>query len=248
MCGIAGYWGTNPPSDRAIDQTLELMKRRGPDHQACESISAGTMQGRLLHSRLSIIDLDPRSNQPFTIGGTTVVYNGEIYNYVELRRELEKKGVEFQTQSDTEVLLQCYRIHGPDCVRFFEGMWAFAIWDAETRSLFLSRDRFAEKPLYYIETADGFYFGSEIKFLKALVERSLKVNQRHLLRQLVHGYKALYKTRETYFEEVQELRFAESILIGPDGASKRDRYWNRSPAGCFDGTGRRDCRGAAALI
>ena len=120
----------------------------------------------MLHSRLSIIDLDARSNQPFTVGRATIVYNGEIYNYIELRDQLIERGIELRTQSDTEILLHFYLLYGEDCVKHFEGMWAFAIFDSGEGSLFLSRDRFGEKPLYYIADADGFYFGSEIKFLK----------------------------------------------------------------------------------
>ena len=204
---------------------MSLMKSRGPDHQACESFSVGGVQVRLLHARLSIIDLDPRSNQPFTIGNVTIVYNGEIYNYIELREQLIERGIELRTQSDTEVLLHFYRLYGEQCVQHFEGMWAFAVFDAEKGSLFLSRDRFAEKPLYYIDDVDGFYFGSEIKFLKGLTERSLKVNKRHLLRHLAHGYKALYKTDETYFEEVRELRYAQSLILTPAGVGHPRRYW-----------------------
>ena len=166
MCGIAGYFGKKPPTTEAIDRVLELMKKRGPDHQAYESFSLGDFQVRLLHSRLSIIDLDSRSNQPFTVGSATIVYNGEIYNYIELREQLIERGIELRTQSDTEVLLHFYRLYGEDCVQHFEGMWAFAIFDSSEGLLFLSRDRFSEKPLYYITNADGFYFGSEIKFLK----------------------------------------------------------------------------------
>ena len=130
MCGIAGYWGHSPPAEAAIKQTLELMKNRGPDHQAYASFSLGPdVQVRLLHSRLSIIDLDPRSHQPFTIGDTTLVFNGEIYNYVELRQNLEQRGIPLHTNSDTEVLLHYYRLHGERCVDFFEGMWAFALYD-----------------------------------------------------------------------------------------------------------------------
>ena len=145
MCGIAGYVGTTPPTEAAIDATLRLMRNRGPDHQACESFNTGKTQVSLLHSRLGIIDLDPRSNQPFTIGNATIVYNGEIYNYVELQNDLRQRGIELRTQSDTEVLLHYYRLYGEDCVRHFEGMWSFAIYNAADGTLFLSRDRFAEK-------------------------------------------------------------------------------------------------------
>jgi asparagine synthase (glutamine-hydrolysing) len=226
MCGIAGYFGRKPPTSRAIDLALDLMKKRGPDHQACESFSVGDFHVLLLHSRLSIIDLDPRSNQPFTIGSATIVYNGEIYNYIELREQLIERGIELRTQSDTEVLLHFYRLYGEDCVQHFEGMWAFAIFDSTEGSLFLSRDRFAEKPLYYIDGDGGFYFGSEIKFLKGLTGRSLNVNRRHIQRHLAHGYKALYKTDETYFEEVSELKYAQSLKLTPAKIGSPWRYWS----------------------
>ena len=201
------------------------MKNRGPDHQASRLFFVEDVQVCLLHSRLSIIDLDHRSNQPFTIGSATIVYNGEIYNYIELRKQLIGRGIELRTQSDTEVLLHFYRLYGEECVQHFEGMWAFAIFDADQGSLFLSRDRFAEKPLYYIDGANGFYFGSEIKFLKELTGCRLKVNHRHLLRHLVHGYKALYKTDETYFEEVRELGYAQNLTLTPAGVGHPRRYW-----------------------
>lgn len=226
MCGIAGYWGSAPPPQGAVNRTLELMKRRGPDCQ--RAFTAEAAAGRtvtLLHSRLSIIDLDPRSHQPFTIGSTTLVFNGEIYNYVELRRCLEAKGVRLRTASDTEVLLQYYRLYGEDCVRHFEGMWSFAIFDADRQALFLSRDRFAEKPLYFRRVSHGFYFGSEIKFLASLAEAALSPNLTHLRRYLAHGYKALYKVPDTFFEGVEELRFAECLTVGPEDNGERRRYW-----------------------
>ena len=228
MCGIAGYFGRKPPNEGAIDKTLSLMKNRGPDHQAYKSFSFKDIQVCLLHSRLSIIDLDSRSNQPFTIGNKTIVYNGEIYNYVELRKALIDRGIELKTQSDTEVLLHYYSLYGEKCVQHFEGMWAFAIFDLDLELLFLSRDRFAEKPLYYIDFSDGFYFGSEIKFIMSLIGGSLKVNYQHMLRHLVNGYKALYKKNETYYEGVRELKYAENLILSYKGAERQYRYWEPS--------------------
>ncbi len=227
MCGIAGYIGQKPLAQERIGQTLKVMKNRGPDHQAHVSfLAASEKYVGLLHSRLSIIDLDPRSHQPFGVDGTTVVFNGEIYNYVELRKQLVERGVNLRTTSDTEVLLHYYRIFGEKCVEFFEGMWAFAIWDESRNSLFLSRDRFGEKPLYFMQVGGGFYFGSEIKFLKSLSGRPLSVNHGHLLRSIVHGYKALYKVDETFFRDVSELRYAESMTIGVgSGVRNIKRYW-----------------------
>ena len=182
----------------------------------------------LLHSRLSIIDLDPRSNQPYTLGRQTIIFNGEIYNYLELRDTLHKRGVGLNTSSDTEVLLHYFRIYGEKCVEFFEGMWAFAVYDTESEKLFLSRDRFSEKPLYYYENDKGFYFGSEIKFLKSLSGESFSINDRHLKRHLAHGYKALYKSKETYFQNVRELKYAENLWVTKLGRKEPQKYWTPS--------------------
>ncbi|MBX7207079.1 MAG: asparagine synthase (glutamine-hydrolyzing) [Verrucomicrobiaceae bacterium] len=225
MCGIAGYWGAKPRSREQIDRTLDLMRNRGPDHRDSCSFDLGAAHADLLHTRLSIIDLDPRSHQPFTIGDTTVIFNGEIYNYVELRQELEKRGIALRTASDTEALLHYYRLFGEKCVEHFEGMWAFAICDAAKGTLFLSRDRFGEKPLYFVRTADGFAFGSEVKFLRALSGEHLRVNRRHVLRNLVHGYKSLYKTSETWFVGVEELRAGHSMTLNTNGEARTARWW-----------------------
>ena len=227
MCGIAGFFCKNQISESRIDSTLQLMKNRGPDHQDAKVFTnqSSSKTVGLLHSRLSIIDLDPRSNQPFTIGNLSIVYNGEIYNFVELRKQLQKKNISLITQSDTEVLLHYFKIYGENCVDYFEGMWAFAIYNSIDGSLFLSRDRFAEKPLYYMENCDGFFFGSETKFLKSLSGTVLSVNREHLMRHLAHGYKSLYKTNQTYFIGVRELKFAQNIWVSPKGVSKPYRYW-----------------------
>src|SRR5688572_11352706 len=168
MCGIAGYFGKSALDESRITAALARMKNRGPDHRGHETARAGDLVAQLLHGRLSIIDLDPRSHQPFVQDDCRLLFNGEIYNYVELRAELEKKGRKFRTSSDTEVLLQAYLEYGEDCVKKFEGMWAFAIFDPRQKKLFLSRDRFAEKPLYYMPWNGGWLFGSEVKFLSAL--------------------------------------------------------------------------------
>ena len=226
MCGIAGYWGSAPPTDAAVAATLALMQRRGPDGQRSIRLPAGDgREAVLLHARLSIIDLDARANQPFTISGATIVFNGEIYNYVELRERLERDGVMFRTTSDTEVLLQYYLRYGEDCVRHFEGMWSFAIWDATRRSLFLSRDRFAEKPLYLLRRPGAIYFGSEVKLLAALAGERLSPDFEHVRRYLAYGYKALYKVPATFFAGVGELRYAQNLTAGPETIGEPKRYW-----------------------
>jgi len=225
MCGIAGYIGKTPLDEHRLSKTLDLMRNRGPDHSAHGSWRLGESHVSLLHSRLSIIDLEERSNQPFSTGDCTLVFNGEIYNYIELRRRLEKKGVVFHTESDTEVLLKSYLAHDEACVNDFEGMWSFAIFDQRKGRLFLSRDRFAEKPLYYFEDSGGFYFGSEIKFIASLRGEALTVNRQHLLRYLVNGYKALYKTGDTFFEGLREVPYATNMVLDEGSAPEQIRYW-----------------------
>lgn len=228
MCGIAGYIGSRFVSDDAIRGCLSRMKNRGPDHAAYERhVTPAGQHVCLLHTRLSIIDLDPRSNQPFTIGDTTLIFNGEIYNYLELRSVLHRRGIACRTQSDTEVLLQYYRLYGEKCLDYFEGMWSFAVFDASKQSLFIARDRFAEKPLYILRREDGIYFGSEIKFLAALSDTSLRPNFAQLRRYLALGYKSLYKTSDTFFTDVDELRYAEFMIIGSGTKEPcRRKYWN----------------------
>ena len=230
MCGIAGYFCKDQAKDDRIKRTLKLMRNRGPDNQDFRLFHTVGKERHvgLLHARLSIIDLEPRSNQPYTIGNQTIIFNGEIYNYLELRDNLHKRGIVLNTSSDTEILLHYFRIYGEKCVEFFEGMWAFAVYDTGNETLFLSRDRFGEKPLYYYENKEGFYFGSEIKFLKSLSGQNLSINHRHLMRHLAHGYKALYKSKETYFQKVRELRYAENLSVSKSGRSEPKKYW--SPA------------------
>lgn len=228
MCGIAGYFGRKVLDRERIDRTLERMRSRGPDHQEAAAFPGDRANAYLLHARLSILDLDPRSHQPFTADGATIAFNGEIYNYLELRKDLEVRGIGLSTRSDTEVLLRYYLLHGEDCVRHFEGMWSFAIFDSRKGTLFLSRDRFGEKPLFLHETPDGIYFASEVKHLETLGGGSLRVNRRHLLRYLVNGYKSLFKTAETYWEGVRPLPSGSCLRIGPDLAGREWRYWTPS--------------------
>lgn len=225
MCGIAGYFGVNAPDESAVRATLRRMRRRGPDTQQFKQFHVGGNKALLLHSRLSIIDLDERSNQPFTIGDCSLVFNGEIYNYIELRKELEGLGERFYTSSDTEVLLRAYLQWGQGCVTRFEGMWSFAIFDKRTNSLLLSRDRFSEKPLYTLRTSHGFYFGSEIKFIKELSGRHLTPDRSKLIEYMVSGYKSIYKTATTFFKEVEELPGASTLTINTERQVTLERYW-----------------------
>ena len=180
MCGIAGYIGFESLTKYKIDQTLSIMKNRGPDHQSASSYSYSDKIINLLHSRLAIIDLDSRSNQPFTYENYHMVFNGEIYNYIEIRNELKKNGYTFKTDSDTEVLIKAYHFWKTNMFQKIEGMWSFAIYDDNTGKLILSRDRFGEKPLYIYKSNNGIYFGSEIKYIKSLSGHTFEVNEKQI--------------------------------------------------------------------
>lgn len=179
----------------------------------------------LLHSRLSIIDLDERSNQPFRFGSHVLVFNGELYNYLEVREGLSRLGHTFQTSGDTEVLLKALVEGGWRSLDTCEGMWAIALYDERDGSLLLSRDRFGEKPLYLIEHEGGVYFGSEVKLISALRGAPLQINYQHIYRYLVNGYKSLYKTREAFFLGLREVRPGHVFTIPRDFRCRERPYW-----------------------
>jgi asparagine synthase (glutamine-hydrolysing) len=226
MCGIAGYFGAAELDGSRLQACLGLMGRRGPDYAAFKHWR--NPQGNstyLLFSRLSIIDLDERANQPFQVGSKWIAYNGELYNYLEVRAQLLARGHRFTTESDTEVLLRAIDDDGWRTLDRCEGMWAFAVYDEANGSLVLSRDRFGEKPLYLYRDQTGLYFASEIKFIAALIGRRLEINLDHLYRYMVNGYKALYKDRHTFFEGLEELPAASVLQIDAYGREETNTYW-----------------------
>ncbi len=226
MCGIAGMWGSTPLSEQRTRACLKSMRHRGPnDHALQEFESPRGHYTTLLFSRLSIIDLDHRANQPMHSHGVWVTLNGEIYNYREIRTALEGRGVRFRTTSDTEVLLEGYREFGWAVLDMLEGMWAFAIYDESTSRLSLCRDRFGEKPLHLTRTANGFAYASEVTQLSILTGNRLTPNHDHVKRFLVNGYKALYKTHETFFVGVSEVRAGSLMHIDDDGTVTTESYW-----------------------
>ena len=172
MCGIAGFAGA---ADEALVRSMtEALAHRGPDGDGVRCFPGnGRLPASLGHRRLAIIDPDPRSAQPMSSadGRYWITYNGELYNYRELRDELRRDGLEFRTESDTEVLLAMYARHGSDALRRLNGMFAFGIWDAERGELFLARDRLGVKPLYYTLAGGVLYFASEVKSLLEAVPR-----------------------------------------------------------------------------
>ncbi|MFN8413207.1 MAG: asparagine synthase (glutamine-hydrolyzing) [Anaerolineales bacterium] len=227
MCGIAGYFGTRDIPEERVQTCLRLMGQRGPDQAEYRRFANGAGRNAyLLFARLAIIDLDERANQPLNSENKWIVFNGEMYNYLERRAELSAKGVSFRTESDTEVMLKAIHHEGLNVLDKCEGMWAFALYDEKNGSLTLCRDRFGEKPLYLYKDTSGLYFGSEIKFIVALLGRKLEINHDHLYRYLVNGYKALYKGGHEFFKGITELPKGATLSITNNGSEELKKYWD----------------------
>lgn len=228
MCGIAGVLGPASRGNETLRRAAQSIRHRGPDASGQWSGAIGALHLDLLHTRLAIIDLDMRAAQPFEAEGCVLVFNGEIYNYRELRQELKSLGWSFRTESDTEVLAIAYRAWGPDCVNRFEGMWALALYDSRTNQLWLSRDRLGEKPLYVAHWDGCLFFASEVKALTALAGRNPQVNQTQLRRYLVNGYKSLKKQPATFWDDVEEFPAGSSALLQVPAQYRPQQYWNLS--------------------
>jgi asparagine synthase (glutamine-hydrolysing) len=223
MCGICGQLNADPdkPADEdLIRQMCVVIAHRGPDD---EGVWAEGPIG-LGQSRLAIIDLLPTGHQPMSNEDATIwiTYNGEIYNHLDLRADLERLGHRYRGTSDTETILHLYEEHGPDCVKFLRGMFAFALWDGRRRRLLLARDRFGQKPLLYAETADGLTFASEIKAILQDPAVSRGVDEVALHHYLTYGY---VPTASTAFCQIRKLPPA-SILLWENGRISIERYWS----------------------
>lgn len=169
MCGIAGALSVDQKnlSRSSLLAMTESIAHRGPDGSGIWINNDGTVG--LGHRRLSIIDLTNAGHQPMHyLNRYTIVFNGEIYNYLELKQNLKKRGYSFKSDSDTEVLLALYDQMGVNCLKELDGMFAFAIWDSQEKNLFCARDRFGEKPFYYSVINNTLYFASEMKALWAI--------------------------------------------------------------------------------
>ena len=220
MCGIAGFLNLDGrPADRLLlERMIRMIDYRGPDGTG--AFTDGAIA--LAHNRLSIIDI-AGGHQPMQSdeGALWITFNGEIFNFIELREELIKKGRRFCSRSDTEVILHLYLEYGPECVRHMNGQWSFAIWDGRSKTLFLSRDRVGVRPLFYTTAGNSFIFGSELKAVLAhpAVDRNLDPQA---LRQVFTYWFPLAPS--TPFQDVHELPPGHSIILA-DGKLEIRRYW-----------------------
>jgi len=223
MCGIAGQFclDGNMPDTMLLKAMSGRLTHRGPDGEG--SHIRGNVG--LVHCRLAIIDLSEEGLQPMTNedGTLWLVFNGEIYNYLELRQELIAKGHTFHSHSDTEVILHAYEEWGDNCLSKFNGMWAFALYDEKTGKLFCARDRFGIKPFYYTLAGGSFLFASEIKALLAHPDAGIKPNAPVLGTFLAWGVQD--HSGETMFEGVFQLEPAHTLNVTAEGVQAPFRYW-----------------------
>jgi asparagine synthase (glutamine-hydrolysing) len=253
MCGIFGQWNrdSSPIDLGLIERATTSIRHRGPDDEGYLLIN--TNAGRavlaagedttpslgLLHirefggehfdlvfgfRRLAILDLSPAGHQPMAAGGRWLVFNGEIYNYLELRSELASQGHRFRTNSDSEVVLAAFGEWGPQCVERFRGMWSFAIWDSAARSLFLSRDRFGIKPLFLSDNSERLLFASEAKALIA-GGHPFEPSTSAVASFIALGRLPSASRGDTFFSGIQSLPPAHSLLATKAG-SQKTRYWS----------------------
>ncbi|MGB2551768.1 asparagine synthase (glutamine-hydrolyzing) [Campylobacter sp. MOP51] len=252
MCGITGFYSTKNKVDSNFFYNLHLkIAHRGPDDEGFifkdddENIKflfgKDTMESLkdsdfildkkdfsfiLGHRRLSIIDLSELGHQPFMYNGLYLVYNGEIFNYIELKKELENNGYIFLTQSDTEVFLKAYHFWGADAFNKFNGMWAAAIYNSKDETLTLTRDRFGVKPLYYSIENDNLIFASEIKFIAPFFKK-LQAEPTSVMDFLNHAY--IDHNDKTFYKGISQVCPGSYIVFDKFIKIKKNKYWNLQP-------------------
>ncbi|MCG7408572.1 asparagine synthase (glutamine-hydrolyzing) [Paenibacillus sp. ACRRX] len=222
MCGIAGLlnFDGQQPSEHIISSMMSVIHHRGPNDG---KLWIGDRVG-LGFRRLSIIDVaegaQPLSNEDDSVW---IVFNGEIYNYMELRNDLIHRGHQFKTHTDTEVIVHLYEEHGEDCVHHLRGMFGFAIWDRNKQQLFLARDHFGIKPVYYFYNHDMFAFGSEIKSLLTVPGMPRQLNMNSFYNYLTFQY---VPDPDTMYDGIHKLPPAHTITIPFEGAPQIRKYWD----------------------
>lgn len=230
MCGIVGIHSKNSieVQEKYVNKILTKQYHRGPDNSSKLTVDDITLG----HNRLAIIDLNQNANQPFisNCGRYSIVFNGEIYNYLELKKELD---YEFKTHSDTEVLLSCYIKYAEKCIEKFNGMFSFAIYDKQEKTIFCARDRIGKKPFIYSEHTSGFYFASELSALFSIGIFSEEEDEIGKAYSFLRNYR---HTPEPYtkYKDIRRLEPAHAMIIKDMKIVKKWCYW--TPSFEYDGS------------
>lgn len=228
MCGVVGFWSKDSGlmSQSIFDVFIDTLSHRGPDgrgsyHLTDENIWLG-------HRRLNIFDLSTKAKQPFSYLNERywITYNGEVYNFLELRSELIAQGYSFDTDSDTEVILACYDLYRENCLYKFNGMWAFAIYDTLQKSFFISRDRFGVKPLYYFYDSNTLAFASELKAFLALPFYEFDFDTEKVTRFLPFIDHKITDRHQTFLKGIKELPAGHYAILSQSKEFKIERWWD----------------------
>lgn len=232
MCGIGGIVlkpGVDLNIRPLLERIIKIQHHRGPDGQGLWQNAQSTVG--LCHNRLAILDLTPAGAQPMQSadGQLVIVFNGEIYNYRELRTQLASKGARFRSESDTEVLLEAYRAWGEGMLLRLRGMFAFAIYDTKSNSLFCARDRVGKKPFVYAAIPNGFVFASEIPAVQIMSGVDLAIDQSALAAMLLHNLRHI-PDPYTAYKGIQRLRAGHAMMIRDGEIDRVWRYWEPRPS------------------
>ena len=222
MCGILAYISSKEIDQNKILNIKNLMKCRGPDDQSYKKIVFGKKNLHLFHSRLSVQDLNKRSNQPYIFKDYILIFNGEIYNFKELKKNVNKK---FQTLSDTEVILYYYDLYKERCFNLFEGMWSIVIYDIKHAKIIASRDRFGEKPLLFFKKNEEIILASQVSYINQILQSNPKFNSKKINSFLQFGYKSLFKNEETFFKNINHIEKSTITTIEKNLKVTKKRYW-----------------------
>tara|TARA_R110000822_G_scaffold308909_2_gene437454 strand:+ start:9581 stop:11419 length:1839 start_codon:yes stop_codon:yes gene_type:complete len=222
MCGIYGTT-INFKKEQVVTK-LERIHFRGPDYMGIESYSSDNRKVTFGHNRLAILDLDARSNQPFNyFAGIHVVFNGEIYNYLDIKETLASKGHVFKTTSDTEVICAAYLEYGENCVNHFNGMFAFVIYDERQQLFYGARDRLGQKPFYYYHSGIDFEFASQISAIR-IGHKNMSISNKAISNYMVWGY---IPDPDSIFSEVKKLPPGHSFIYElKSGSFRQKKYWD----------------------
>ena len=223
MCGLSAWVCKESISSNRFNIFNDCVAHRGPDASKIEIFQAEGKNIAFGHKRLSIIDLDKKSNQPMNCENNKIIFNGEIYNYLELRDELSDLGVKFNTNSDTEVLIKSYIKWGENCLNKFNGMFAFLIYDEKKHQIFFARDRFGVKPLYYYRIENSFFFSSEIKQILTLECYKAEGNINTIGNFIENRY--LDYSSETFFKNIYQIQPGEAGTLNLKNLELRKYKW-----------------------